>query len=198
MTKNHSFDEAYYRRFYEQVDSRVESDAEIANRGAFVCSYLKFIGQPVRRVLDLGCGVGHWRSIVKRQFPKAAYQGVEVSEHLCQRYGWQRASIEQYDSTKEYDLVICQDVLQYLPAKSAAKAIDNLHRLCRGVLYLQVLTKADWEHNCDQQRTDGDVYKRRGDWYRQRLSTNFINVGGGCFVSRKSDIVLYELESVDA
>lgn len=95
-----------------------------------------------------------------------------------------------------FDLVICQDVLQYLTEPAAKQAIKNFHRLCRGALYLQVLTKTDWEQNCDQERTDGDVYKRSGEWYRQRLSTHFTSVGGGVFVSERSDIVLFELESV--
>ncbi len=196
VRKHFSFDQAYYRRYYEDADSKVESDTETARRGAYVCAYLEYLGQPVHEVLDLGCGVGRWRSIVKQFFPRASYQGVDASGYLCQRYGWECISIERFKSAKRYDLVICQDVLQYLPAQSAAKVIKNFHRLCRGVLYLQAMTKIDWDENCDQEYSDGDVYLRSGDWYRQRLSKNFINVGGGCFVSRQSDIVLYELESV--
>jgi SAM-dependent methyltransferase len=195
MTKNPSFDEEYYRQFYQQADSRVESEMEIASRGAFVCAYLKFLRQPVRSVLDLGCGLGQWQPIIQEHFPTATYQGVEVSEYLCDSYGWEQSSIEKYRSRKKYDLVICQDVLQYLPAPAAARVIKNFHRLCRGALYLQVLTKTDWDRNCDQERTDGNVYKRSGEWYRQSLSTHFTNVGGGVFVSERSNIVLYELES---
>lgn len=197
MQKNFSFDQAYYQRHYGDEGSRVESDSEVAARGDYVFAYLKYIGQPVKRVLDLGCGVGHWCEIIGQHFPKASYQGVEVSEYLCQRYGWQNLSIEKFKSEEKYDLVICQDVLQYLSATAAVQAIKNFNKLCRGVLYLQAMTKGDWEENCDQDFSDGDVYLRSAEWYRQRLHKNFINAGGGCFVSRKSKIVLYDLEVAD-
>ncbi len=195
MPKAFSFDEAYYQRYYNDPATRVASDTEIIARGAYVCAYLEYLGQSVSQVLDLGCGVGHWREIIRRNFPSASYHGVEASEYLCRRYGWQHFSVDEYKSKKRYDLVICQDVLQYLPASAAAKAIDNFNRLCRGVLYLQAMTKTDWEENCDQEFSDGDVYLRSAGWYRQRLGKYFINAGGGCFISKKSGIVLYELEA---
>ncbi len=64
--------------------------------GAFVSSYLKYLRVPVRRVLDVGCGVGLWRDIVAKHFPQASYHGVEVSEYLCRRYGWERGSVVDY------------------------------------------------------------------------------------------------------
>ena len=195
MHKEFSFDEAYYQRYYNDASSRVESDAEIAARGAYVCAYLKYLRQPVNSVVDLGCGFGHWREILHQHFPKASYQGVELSKYLCQRYGWQHSSIDKFKSAKMYDLVICQDVLQYLSKSAVAKAIKNFDDLCRGVLYLQVMTKTDWEDNCDQDFSDGDGYLRSAKWYRQRLSKYFTNLGGGCFVSRKSKIVFYDLEA---
>jgi len=52
------------------------------------------------------------------------------------------------------------DVLQYLPNADAAAAIDNLARLCHGAMYFNLLTREDWEENCDRQRTNGEVYLR--------------------------------------
>jgi hypothetical protein len=92
------------------------------------------------------------------------------------------------------DLVICQGVLQYLDAREARRAVGNLARLTGGALYLEVLTRNDWEENCNQSITDGDVYLRDAAWYRRELSRSFIGCGGGVFVHRKADVVLYDME----
>ena len=39
----------------------------------------------------------------------------------------------------------------------ARKAIRNLARLTRGALFLEVLTREDWERNTEQGATDGKV-----------------------------------------
>ena len=148
----------------------------------------------MRRVLDVGCGFGLWRDVIGRHHPRATYTGVETSEFLCERFGWVRGSVVDFKARGAFDLVICKDVLQYLPHAAASAAIDNLATLCRGVLYFNLLTREDWEENCDQEATNGEVYLRSGDWYRRRLSRHFIPAGGGVFVSRRSRIILWELE----
>ena len=93
-------------------------------------------------------------------------------------------------------LVICQGILQYLDARQARRAIAKLARLTRGALYLEVLTKADWQHNCDQTITDDQVFLRPGSWYRQVGTPHFVNYGGGLFVPKDSDVVSFELEAL--
>ena len=53
-----TFDEAYYQRFYFDKKTSVADPAHIERLGTFVCSYLQYLRVPVRRVLDVGCGVG--------------------------------------------------------------------------------------------------------------------------------------------
>jgi len=134
--------------------------------------------------------------VIQRHFPNAIYEGVEVSEYLCARFGWTQGSITSFKGLPA-DLVICQGVLQYLDAKEAARAIKTLEHLCQGALYLEVLTKRDWEENVSQARTDGNVYLREGKWYRDRLRKTFRNGGGGVFFHRDSEAVLYDLEQID-
>lgn len=191
------FDEAYYRRFYEDPRTRVAAPEEVRALADFVCGYLKYIDLPVRRVLDMGCGMGTWKREITRHFPRAAFCGVEYSDYLCERFGWKRGSADTFESATSFDLVICQDVLQYLPDRRAAKAVDNLASLCRGALYFAALTKKDWTENCDQALTDGTGYLRSGHWYRKRLKKQFLNAGGGLFVKRDAGIVMFELETSD-
>lgn len=79
------FDEAYYQRYYFDKKTCVVDPAHVARLGAFVCSYLKYLRVPVKRVLDLGCGIGLWRDALALHFPGVAYHGVEYSDYLCAR-----------------------------------------------------------------------------------------------------------------
>ena len=197
MPSKHRFDEAYYRRFYGHPRLRAGDRKAAAALGDFVCAYLRYLGQPVRRVLDMGCGFGLWRDVIARHYPKARYSGVEHSEFLCEKLGWIHGSAVDFEARGAFDLVICTDVLQYLPDVEASAAIDNLARLCRGVLYFNLLTREDWEENCDQAATNGDVHLRRASWYRRRLRRHFVPAGGGLFVRASSPLVLWELEKLE-
>lgn len=187
------FDQAYYDRFYGDSRTRVATEREFQRLGRFVRTYLDFLEVEVRTVLDLGCGVGHWKRVARKHFPSARYRGVEVSAYLCREHGWERGSIVDFAGAPA-DLVVCHGVLQYLPAQDARRAIKNLGRLTGGALYLEVLTREDWDENVDRSVTDGDVYLRPASFYRRELSRLFRSCGGGLFVPRDSPVVLYELE----
>jgi SAM-dependent methyltransferase len=188
------FDQRYYDRYYRTRATRVTSEREVALLGDFVFAYLRHLGQPVKRVLDAGCGLGFWRGVLQRHHPKARYTGLEYSTYLCETLGWTRGSIADYRPRGRFDLVICQGVLQYLTDPQAARAIDNLARVCRGALYLEVLTREDWRDNCDRSATDGAVHLRSAMWYRRRLARHFRSAGGGLYLHRDSGAVLYALE----
>ena len=91
--------------------------------------------------------------------------------------------------------MICYDVLQYLDAHAAQRALENFGRLCRGVLYFSALTRLDLERNCDPQRTDANVHLRSADWYRRRLRGRFREAGLGFWLRRAAPVTLWELES---
>jgi O-methyltransferase involved in polyketide biosynthesis len=93
-----------------------------------------------------------------------------------------------------FDLVVCQGVLQYLDDRAAARALRNLGQWTRGALYLEALTRRDWRHVCDRQRTDGNVHLRSGAWYRRRLARTFTAAGGGVFLQNAAGASLFELE----
>lgn len=193
------FDAAYYRRFYGDPKTRVSDRAAVLRLARFLAGYLAYLELPVRHVLDVGCGVGHWRPAVRGLWPRARYHGVEHSAYLCERHGWTRGSVVDFDGGSlrrggTFDLVICQGVLQYLGDRDAAAAIENLARLCGGALYLEALTRGDWEQRCDRRRTDGDVHLRPLAWYRKRLDRHFLAGGGGVFVRRTAGVTLFELE----
>jgi len=196
MKRRFRFDASYYTRYYRSLDTRVTEAAETRRLARFLGSYLKHMGQPVRNVLDLGCGLGQMQKPLRAEFPDASYLGVERSSYVCDRYGFKAGSAVDFKARGRFDLIICKGVLQYLTAAEAEAALTNLAELCRGCLYLEALTREDWTEACDQARTDGDVYLRPASFYRRRLSKTFTAAGGGIFIHERSRAVLYALESL--
>ena len=194
------FDADYYQRFYVDPRTRVSDRATVKKLAEFVAGYLRYLDVPVRSILDVGCGQGHWRGASAAVWPRAKYHGVEHSSYLCEQFGWTQGSVVDLAPRKatgqsSFDLVVCQGVLQYLDDRDAGRAIGNLAKWCRGALYLEALTTLDWRQNVDRTRTDGDVYLRSGAWYRAQLDRHFVACGGGVFCSRRAGVALFELES---
>ena len=197
MATRTRFDKPYYDRFYGRAQARPAIRRDKARLAAFVCAYLDYLRQPVRNVLDVGCGFGLWRDAIARHCPKATYTGVEISEYLCEKHGWTRGSVVDFTSPRRFDLVICDDTLQYLPTADCTAAIGNLATLCRGALFVHALTREDWRDNCDRSQTDPDVYLHSGAWYRRQLGRHFENVGGGVFLSEDSPAIAWTLGKLD-
>ena len=189
------FDRDYYQRYYYDARTAVASRSEMRARARLIAAFVAHAGLPVRRILDAGCGTGLLRAELLRLLPRAQYVALDSSDYLCRRYGWRLARIEEYRARARFDLVICYDVLQYLPPRAAQRALANFGRLCRGVLYFTALTRHDYEHNCDQARTDAQVHLRSARWYRARLRRQFSEAGLGFWLRRGAPLTLWELET---
>jgi SAM-dependent methyltransferase len=188
------FGREYFRRFYLDSETRVVTPAEMRGRARLIAAVLAHACIPVRRILDMGCGIGLMRKPFAAVLPRARYVGVEASGYLCQRYGWLAGSVVDYRPKAAADLVVCYDVLQYLTDRDAARAIANFGRLTRAALYVSALTREDWRENCDQSRTDRAVHLRSGDWYRRRLRRRFRYLGFGIWLRRDVTAVLWDME----
>jgi SAM-dependent methyltransferase len=189
------FDRSYYQKYYYDPRTSVTSAREVRARATLIAAYADYIGLPVRRIADIGCGTGMLRGRLLRLLPRATYTGVEFSEYLCKRYGWEQGSVVDYRPRAPFDLVVCYDVAQYLDERQATRAIGNLSRMCRGLLFFTALTQDDWENNCDQRRTDKNVHMRPGEWYRKRLRRRFREIGAGFWLRRDAPLTVWELES---
>ena len=187
------FDKAYYDRYYRNPGTRVCSPGEVQRQGDFVAAYLRHLEVPVRSVIDIGCGLGRLLSTLAEAFPKAHALGVESSAYLCAELGWESGALPDYPTHRQYDLVVCYDVLSYLEDDDAAEAIKALGELTRQALYFGTLTLEDREL-CDPVRTDTDVYLRSNRWYRRRLGRYFEPVGGGVWLRKPVQAFIWTLD----
>ena len=187
------FDKAYYDRYYRNPGTRVCSPGEVQRQGDFVVAYLRHLEVPVRSVIDIGCGLGRLLSTLAEALPKAHALGVESSAYLCAELGWESGTLPDYPTHRQYDLVVCYDVLSYLEDNDAAEAIKTLRELTRRALYFGALTLEDREL-CDPVRTDTDVHLRSNRWYRHRLGRHFEPVGGGLWLRKPVQAVIWTLD----
>lgn len=188
------FDSEFYRRFYVDPRTRVTSATEMKTRAQAIAAAVRYLDIPVKRILDAGCGLGLMRKPLLRALPGATYLGVEYSEHLCARYGWKQGSLDTFTAPGQFDLIVCYDVLQYMPDRAAGAAIANLARLSRGAFYFHAPTLEDWRRNADRSCSDRDIHLRPVAWYRTRLARHFRHAGLGIYVRRGVGFVQWELE----
>jgi 2-polyprenyl-3-methyl-5-hydroxy-6-metoxy-1,4-benzoquinol methylase len=189
-----NFNADYYRRFYLSATTRAMSREQTDTRGALIAALVKQLDIPVKRILDVGCGLGWYKRPLCRVFRDATYTGTELSEYLCDRKGWLRGSILDLRLKGSFDLVICADVVQYLNQREAEQALANLANWCRGALYFHVPTTRDWQENVDPSGTDDNVHLRSANWYRKQLRRHFIHTGGGVHVKDNVPFAQWELE----
>jgi 2-polyprenyl-3-methyl-5-hydroxy-6-metoxy-1,4-benzoquinol methylase len=190
------FDKAYYDRFYRDPRTRAVTPAGARRQAQFIAAYLRYLDIPVERILDIGCGVGTTLRALGRAFPRAHTHGVEVSDYLCDRYGWERGSVVDYQARRPYDLVVCNDVLAYLDDRDCSQALANLASLTRGAAFLGILSRED-AGQYDPRRTDRLQYRRPAAWYRRRLRPGFVCVGGGLYLLRPLRVTVWTMDRVD-
>ncbi|MFO1468407.1 MAG: hypothetical protein U1F35_18515, partial [Steroidobacteraceae bacterium] len=90
------FDRDYFQRYYYSPRTRVTNAAEMTARARMIAAVLTYSELPVRSILDAGCGIGLLRKGFAEALPGARYSGLEVSDYLCRRYGWQQGSLADY------------------------------------------------------------------------------------------------------
>ncbi|MEE4298026.1 MAG: class I SAM-dependent methyltransferase [Pseudomonadales bacterium] len=194
MFEAEGFDRAYYERFYLRGRTRARVAAEASRTADLIFGAARHYQIDVRRLVDLGAGTGFMLRALGRRFPRAARIGVELSPWAARRYGWVEGSLLDFQDPHGFDLVVCNDVIQYLDDAQAARAIDHIAGLGRGLLYLTALTRHDLEHTCDQDISDLRGHFRSADWYRRRLRCHFVDVGSGLYLAASAGSAVWELE----
>jgi hypothetical protein len=188
------FDETYYRRYYADAKTRVHDAKQIGRLALGVTEMIGWYGGALDTVLDIGAGAGLWRDWFRKHKPKTKYRSTEVSDYACAKFGHEQRDISAWRARERFDLIVCQGVLPYLADDAAAAAIENIAAMSRGFLYVEAITRRDFDEICDQSKTDGNVHLRRAAWYRAHLGRHFVNVGCGLYYAERGPLRFYELE----
>jgi SAM-dependent methyltransferase len=172
-----AYDKAYFDKWYRSRHDRVRTPAQIRRIVAFTLAAAEYVlDRPVRSVLDVGAGEGHWQPILKRLRPSLTYVGVEPSPYAVGRYGRRRglqlgsvetlADLHLHTKYPEgFDLVICCGVLNYVAVDALGGALDQLALHTSGVAWLELFTAHD--------EIEGDIatmQQKPAAWYRRRLA----------------------------
>jgi SAM-dependent methyltransferase len=145
------YDRDYFERWYRRAASRLEPPAALRRRVAMVVAAAeRWLERPIRDALDVGCGEARWRAELRRLRPRLRYVGTDPSAYVVGRYGRARGIVRggfgdlpALELGGPFDLVICADVLHYVPDDELERGLPALARRVGGLAYLEVLTSAD-------------------------------------------------------
>src|SRR5690242_6332940 len=137
------YDEAYFTRWYRDPRTRVRSPEAVRRKIQMVVGVAEyFLGRKLRSVLDVGAGEGEWGVELRRLRPRVRYVGVDPSDYVIERLGRERnivrGSFESLASLRlggDFDVILCVDMLQYVPTPELRRGIRHLAHRLAGVAY---------------------------------------------------------------
>jgi len=181
------YDQAYFDRWYRDDKYAAWRGALTAQKAALAVACAEYyLGRAVRSVLDVGCGEGIWRGAVKKLRPRAYYLGLDSSEYAVRRYGRSRnlrlvdfAQLAELRFDRSFDLLVCSDVMHYLPDRALKRGLSGFAELCHGLAYLDVF--------CADDATEGDhdgfIARPAAKYLRMFRVAGFVPVGGHCYLA---------------
>jgi 2-polyprenyl-3-methyl-5-hydroxy-6-metoxy-1,4-benzoquinol methylase len=195
-----SYDEAYFKKWYRDPRTRVHTPDSVRRKVRMVVGVAEyFLGRKLRSVLDIGAGEGVWRREIRRMRPDVRYLGVDPSEWVVARHGRRRnirlGSFEELPSLRlgrGHDLIVCADMLQYVPDAALKRGVRHLASILKGIAYLEAYTSGD--------DMEGDLegwHPRTKAQYRAVFAgAGLIGCGLHCYLNPETAMKAVELELV--
>jgi SAM-dependent methyltransferase len=195
-----NYDQAYFDRWYRDPRVRVATAAAVARKVHLVVSIAEALLQRrVRSVLDIGCGEATWRAPLRKMRPGIRYVGVDSSEYAIRRFGKRRGirpgtfgALSEIERSLRgpFDVIVCCDMLQYVPARELRAGLESVSSLLGGVAYLEAYTSGD--------SIEGDKrawHHRSAAEYRRAFGgAGLTSVGMHCWVGEELGKTTAELE----
>ncbi len=201
MSDTARYDASYFRRWYHDPRFRVLSAAGRARKVRLALAVAEaLLERKVRSVLDVGCGEGAWQPVLARERPGIRYLGVDPSAWAVRRFGRRRnlrlgelGTLPSLGLAPGWDLVVCCDVLHYVPDAELVAGVAELARLASGVAYLECFTADD-----DLMGDLEGFLPRPSRWYRRAFRrAGFVPVGMHCWAGRELSLRTSALERGD-
>lgn len=190
------YDRAYFDRWYRNRRTRVSTKASTERKARLAVAMAEFhLGRPVSNVLDIGCGEGQWRAILKAIRPHIEYSGIDSSPYVVKRFGRHRnlkfGSFGDLQIDGTYDLIICSDLLYYVCDAELKRGLPILAAHLDGVALLEAY--------CCSGEFNGDtaIVPRTAAKYRRFFKTaGLLPVGSHCYVGPSLAAQLSPLETL--
>jgi len=195
------YDRAYFDHWYRDPSRQLEIEQHLKRKVNLALAQAEYyLGYPPRTVLDVGCGEGLWREALLAIDPKIRYLGLDSSEYAIERYGRERnlhwvsfGDLAELRFEEPVDLLICADVMHYVPTRELELGLSGFAELCDGVAWLEAY--------CTEDAVEGDhdgYIERDADWYRQRFAdAGFRACGSHCYLApeRHEEAMALEFQS---
>ena len=148
---NKQYDKLYFDRWYRNSKHERNSPALLERKVHMAVSLAEYyLERPIRSVLDVGCGEAVWRAPLLKIRPKLNYRGVDSSEYAVSRFGRTRniafadfGQLEQLRFGAPVDLLVCSDVMHYIPDAQLKRGLKGFPELCGGLAFLEIWSKED-------------------------------------------------------
>jgi SAM-dependent methyltransferase len=187
MGASKQYDRAYFRRWYHDPRSRITSERALERKVHLAVSAAEhLLARRIRTVLDIGCGEAPWYDVLKAMRRGIEYHGVDSSEYVVSTFGRTRrvrqstfGSLRSLRLSPGFDLIVCADVLQYVPTRELLSGLREIHHLLAGVAYVEAFSRED--------DMEGDLegwHVRSAASYRRLFrAAGLVHCGLNCFVN---------------
>ena len=191
------YDQGYFDRWYR--DGGIGGRQRLARKVALAVATAEYmLERPLRTVLDVGCGEGVWRTPLLKLRPRASYLGFDSSEYAIARYGRARnlrfARFGDFAALRPrppVDLLVCSDVLHYVPTRELDRGLPGLAELCGGIAFLETFTREDAASGDE----DGFLGRDAGFYRRRFEALGLRHIGAHCWLSPRLAHHASELET---
>lgn len=170
--KPKEYDRAYFEKWYRHPRTKIHQGISLERKVRLAVAVAEhLLDRPLRSVLDVGCGEGAWFVPLQKHRPRARYLGLDPSPYVVRRFGRSRnvragsfGDLSSLAIGQEFDLVVCSDVLHYVPTRELDAGLAGLSRMLSGVAYIEVMTVED-----DPIGDLTSFFARKSAWYRSRM-----------------------------
>jgi SAM-dependent methyltransferase len=194
------YDRNYFDKWYRNPRHGIGARQVVERKAALAVAVAEYyLGHRVRNVLDVGCGEGVWRKPLKQLRPDIEYLGLDGSDYVVERYGRSRnirqAKFGQLGELRfdtSFDLIVCSDVLHYVPAPELRRGLRGISDMLDGVAFLELFTSRD--------APAGDkrgFIARSPKWYLSTFTQAGLNAcGSHCYIGPRLKGCVAALESM--
>jgi SAM-dependent methyltransferase len=196
MARLKTYDKAYFDRWYR--GKQATPAAVLARKVALAVAMAEYhLGRPIQSVLDIGCGEAPWRKALLALRPGLQYQGVDASEYVVRRYGRTRnialatfGQMQQLRLGPPADLLVCADVLHYVPTTELKRGLEGFAELCGGMAFIDVF--------CREDAITGDfkgyIARTRAQYRKLFENAGLAALGNHCYLSPACESPVSALE----